>query len=177
MDFPTTALTLAHDIRLLIVDVDGVLTDGRIYYGASGEELKAFNTQDGVAAQMLMASGVQVAVITGRSSSVVSRRATELGIQHVYQGAADKAAVLDALAAATGISASAMAHAGDDLPDLRLFARVGAAFAVPHAHPAVIERADYVTRTAGGHGAVRELCQLIMTAQETWDRALAAYLE
>jgi 3-deoxy-D-manno-octulosonate 8-phosphate phosphatase (KDO 8-P phosphatase) len=176
MNFPASALAAARDVRLLILDVDGVLTDGRLYYGASGEELKAFNTQDGAALKMLMASGVEAAVITGRTSPVVTRRMAELGIQHVYQGADDKSAVLERLVSATGIAAAAMAHAGDDVPDLRLFARVGACFSVPNAHPAVIERAHYVTQAPGGHGAVRELCQLIITARGQWEALLASYL-
>jgi 3-deoxy-D-manno-octulosonate 8-phosphate phosphatase (KDO 8-P phosphatase) len=177
MEFPASALSAARPLRLLILDVDGVLTDGRLYYGASGEELKAFNTQDGAALKMLMASGVEAAIVTGRSSPIVARRATELGVQHVFQGAADKSAVLDQLVARTGIAAAEMAHAGDDIPDLPLFARVSAGFAVPNAHPAVIERAHYVTHAAGGHGAVRELCHLIMTARGSWDAILAAHLK
>jgi 3-deoxy-D-manno-octulosonate 8-phosphate phosphatase (KDO 8-P phosphatase) len=176
MNFPASALSVARKVRLLILDVDGVLTDGQLYYGASGEELKAFNTQDGAALKMLMASGVQVAVITGRTSPIVSRRAGELGIQQVHQGAEDKGAVLERLASATGVEPAAMAHAGDDVPDLKLFARVGACFSVPNAHPAVIERAHYVTRAAGGHGAVREICQLILTARGDWESLLSRYL-
>jgi 3-deoxy-D-manno-octulosonate 8-phosphate phosphatase (KDO 8-P phosphatase) len=176
MNFPDDALTVARSVELLILDVDGVLTDGRIYYGATGEELKAFNTQDGAALKMLMACGVQAAIISGRSSPAVTRRAAELGLQHVHQGADDKAAVLERLAEASGIAPAAMAHAGDDLPDLCLFARVGARFSVPNAHPAVIERAHYVTGATGGHGAVRELCQLVMTARGQWEATLAGYL-
>jgi 3-deoxy-D-manno-octulosonate 8-phosphate phosphatase (KDO 8-P phosphatase) len=175
MAFPQQALTYARRVRLLILDVDGVLTDGQLYYGASGEEIKAFNTQDGVAVKLLAAQGIQTAIITGRTSPVITRRATELGIQQVYQGAEDKSAVLASIRAQTGIIPAEMAHAGDDLPDLTLFAKVGAAFTVPNAHPAVIERAHYVTRTAGGHGAVRELCQLILEAQDKWRAALDHY--
>jgi 3-deoxy-D-manno-octulosonate 8-phosphate phosphatase (KDO 8-P phosphatase) len=161
--------------RLLILDVDGVLTDGRLYYSDSGSELKGFSTQDGAALKLLMGTGIQTAIITGRSSALVTRRAEELGISHYYHGSEDKHLALEQLVDASGISPDLMAHVGDDLPDLVLFNRVGLRFAVPGAHPVVLERADYTTTAQPGSGAVREVCQLLMTAQGSWDDALARY--
>ena len=175
MNFPESILDKARPIQLLILDVDGVLTDGRLYYSESGEELKAFSTQDGAAIKMLTATGVIAAIITGRQSKLVARRADELGITHLYQGAADKANVLDDLTHKTGIARGHMAHVGDDLPDLVLFNRVGMAFSVPGAHPDIAARADYVTAAAPGHGAVREVCHLLMVAQRTWAAALRRF--
>ncbi len=175
MNFPEPILDRARSVRLLILDVDGVLTDGRLYYCDSGAELKAFSTQDGAAIKMLGATGVIVAIITGRHSQLVARRATELGVQHLYQGAADKARALEQLTGKTGIDRAQTAHVGDDLPDLPLFNRVALAFSVPGAHPEVIARADYVTHAPPGLGAVREVCQLLMVAQQTWAAALGRY--
>ena len=121
-----------------------------MYYSESGEESKAFSTQDGAAIKMLSETGVIVAIITGRQSKLVARRAAELGVQHVYQGASDKARALEELILSTGIDRPMIAHVGDDLPDLPLFNRVGMTFSVPGAHPEVIERADYVTHAHAG---------------------------
>ena len=175
MNFPEPILDRARSIRLLILDVDGVLTDGRLYYSDAGEELKAFSTQDGAAIKMLKDTGVIVAIVTGRQSKLVARRATELGVQHLYQGASDKARALEELTGRTGIDRAQIAHVGDDLPDLPLFNRVALAFSVPGAHPEIIARADYVTSAPPGLGAVREICQLLMVAQETWSAALGRY--
>ena len=153
-------------LRLLILDVDGVLTDGRLYYGADGAELKAFNALDGSAMKRLMAAGIAIAIISGRTSAALERRCVELGVVHVYAGMDDKAEALAALCAATAIDPKRMAHVGDDLADLALFERVGLAVAVPNAHPAVIERADLVTKAAGGHGAVREVCDDILASRQ-----------
>ncbi len=139
MTYPEPILDKARTVRLLILDVDGVLTDGRLYYSESGEESKAFCTQDGAAIKMLAETGVLVAIITGRQSKIVARRAAELGVQHVYQGASDKARALEQLIVHTGIDRPQIAHVGDDLPDLPLFNRVGMTFSVPGAHPEVID--------------------------------------
>ena len=173
MKFPSSALTLASRVELLILDVDGVLTDGRLFFTTGGEEIKAFSSQDGASIKLLLATGVAVAIVTGRRSEIVARRAAELGIVHLIQGANDKAKAFDALESATGIGASCAAHVGDDLPDLGLFRRVGMKISVPGAHPVALERADYVTDALPGTGAVREVCQLIMTARGTWDEVLA----
>ena len=154
-----------RQVQLLILDVDGVLTDGRLYYGADGAELKAFHVQDGSALKRLRAAAVPVAIVSGRTSAAVERRASELGIEHLYAGVEDKAAALRELQHATDIAVEAMAHVGDDLPDLPLFERVGVAFAVANAHPAVAARADYVTAASG---AVREICDLLLLAQGKW---------
>ena len=168
LSVPDALRTRLRRVRLLILDVDGVLTDGRLYYGPDGTELKAFHTQDGSALKRLQAAAIPVAIVTGRHSLAVERRIEELSIDHLYAGIEDKAAALAHLQRTTGIAAEHMAHAGDDLPDLALFERVGLAFAVANAHPAVAARADYVTAASGGFGAVREICDLLLTAQGKW---------
>lgn len=177
--FPPSALDLARGVDLLILDVDGVMTDGRLYYsdargGPSSEGFKAFFAQDGAAIKMLQAAGIPVAIISGRASEATARRAAELGVAYVYQGVEDKTAAMSALCGASGITAERMAHAGDDIPDLPLFDRVGMRLSVPEAHPEVAARADYVTRAAGGAGAVREICHLILIAKGLWESALTA---
>lgn len=174
--FPDSALVRARDTRLLILDVDGVLTDGRIYYLQGGGEAKAFNTQDGAALKMLMTTGVATAIITGRRSDIVERRAKELGITHLFQGAEDKAMAFATLCTQTGLTGQVMAHIGDDIPDLPLFQRVGMCCTVGTAHPEVIARAHYVASAGAGMGAVAEICQLIMTAQSSWSTALERFL-
>ena len=170
--FPSEALSGARKVELLILDVDGVLTDGRLHYSDGGVETKAFHAQDGAAIKMLQEAGVPVAIVSGRASEAVDRRAGELGIAHVHQGVVDKAGTLEELGRATGIAPERMAHAGDDIPDLALFDRVGFRISVPGAHPAVAAEADYVTATAPGAGAVREACHLILVARGLWRDAL-----
>lgn len=152
-------------VRLLGLDVDGVLTDGRLYYGPDNAEFKAFHVQDGSAMKRLMAAGVPIAIVTGRTSQAVAQRASELGVPHLYAGVADKLATLRELAARSGVAVSDMAYAGDDLADLAVFEHVGVSVGVPNAHPDVIRRADYVTSAAGGFGAVREICDLVIAAR------------
>lgn len=177
-EFPPAALAAARSVELLILDVDGVMTDGRLYYADSGptgsREFKAFYAQDGAAIKMLQAAGIPVAIISGRVSEATARRARELGIAHVHQGVEDKTAALRSLCEASGIAAERMAHAGDDIPDLPLFDRVGMRLSVADAHPEVASRADYVTAAAGGAGAVREICHLILIANGLWEAALTA---
>ncbi len=158
----------AAAIRLISFDVDGVLTDGAIIYTDDGREIKSFNVQDGAAIKLLMSHGVEVALLTGRSSPMVERRAAELGITHLQQGLDDKGPALEALSRDLQIPLAQMAHVGDDTPDLILFELVGLAVAVPNGHPVVIERADHVTRTAGGQGVARELAELILKARNDW---------
>lgn len=158
-------LERAQRVLLLILDVDGVLTDGRLHYSDDGSETKAFYAQDGSAIKRLRAAGVEVAIISGRRSLAVRRRAAELGIAHLYEGTEDKAAALAQLCNASKVAATRMAHVGDDLPDLPLFSRVGLACAVPDGHPAVLRTAHYVTTRRGGQGAVREVCDLILFAR------------
>jgi 3-deoxy-D-manno-octulosonate 8-phosphate phosphatase (KDO 8-P phosphatase) len=149
-------------IRLLVLDVDGVLTDGRLYYGPRGEALKAFHVHDGHGIVELQRAGVAVAVISGRRSPMVSRRCRELGIRHVFQGAGDKLPVLERLLKRLDLRAAECACVGDDLPDLALIERVGLSFAVADAVPAVRARADRITRARGGRGAVREVCEQLL---------------
>lgn len=167
----------AARIRLLILDVDGVLTDGRLYFGPSGEELKVFHSRDGHGLKMLRESGVGLAIITGRSSRALERRAAELGIARLYQGVEDKAAVMEELLAELGIERAAAACMGDDVVDLPLMRRCGLAVTVPDAPELVRQHAHYVTRHAAGAGAVREACELIMSAQGSLQKRLAGYLE
>ncbi len=155
----------ARALRLAIFDVDGVMTDGTIYIGAQGEEFKAFNILDGQGVKMLQSSGVAAAIISGRSSLAVERRAAELAIGHVVQGCGDKVAAFDALREQLGIDAAACAFVGDDLPDLAVMRRCGFAVAVANAVDAVKEEAHYVTRARGGRGAVREFCDLVVRSR------------
>ena len=155
----------AARVRLVVFDVDGVFTDGSLYYGAGGEELKVFNVQDGQGVKRLLKSGVAAAVISGRDSAAVTRRMHDLGIAHVFQGDEDKLPILERLLKKLDISPEQTAHVGDDLPDLPLLQRVGLAVAVSNALPAVKQAAHHITAAHGGRGAVREVCDLIMQAQ------------
>lgn len=163
-------------IKLAVFDVDGVLTDGRLYFLADGSEFKSFSTLDGQGIKMLINSGVTTAIITGRSSPVVERRARNLGIAHLFQGREDKLVVLDGLLAELGLSYEQVAYLGDDLPDLPVIRRVALGMAVANAAPFVRQHAHGVTQARGGEGAAREFCELIMQAQGTLDAANANYL-
>jgi 3-deoxy-D-manno-octulosonate 8-phosphate phosphatase (KDO 8-P phosphatase) len=165
----------ARGIRLLTCDVDGVLTDGRIFVGDDGRELKAFSVLDGVGLKMLMRSGVTVAWITGSNAPAVLHRARALGIHRILQGAEDKLTPWDALRSELGLPAAACAHIGDDLPDVPVFARCGFAVTVPHAPAVVRAQAHWITARDGGKGAVRELCELILSAQGALDPQHAAF--
>ena len=169
-------LQRAKAVRLAIFDVDGVLTDGRLYFLADGSEFKTFNTLDGHGIKMLIASGVQTAIISGRSSPVVERRAANLGIQHLIQGREDKLVVLEQLLGELGLGYEEVAYLGDDLPDLPVIRRVGLGMAVASADGFVRQHAHGVTAARGGEGAAREFCELIMRAQGTLEAAQAAYL-
>jgi 3-deoxy-D-manno-octulosonate 8-phosphate phosphatase (KDO 8-P phosphatase) len=151
-------------IRLLVLDVDGVLTDGRLYFGPRGESLKVFHVRDGHGIVQLRHAGVAVAVISGRRSPMVTARCRELGIEHVHQGIADKLAVFTRLRARLKLTPAACACVGDDLPDLPLMRSVALSFAVADAHPQVRRAAGHVTRLPGGGGAVREVCDLLLAA-------------
>jgi 3-deoxy-D-manno-octulosonate 8-phosphate phosphatase (KDO 8-P phosphatase) len=168
-------LQRASAVRLLVLDADGVLTDGRLHFGADGEAFKSFHTLDGHGVKMLIESGVVVAILSGRRSKAVERRAADLGIGEVVQGVQDKRAELEAMLARLGLTASQCAFMGDDLPDLPAMTRCALAATVPGAPDAVKARSHYVTQRGGGDGAVRELCELIMRAQGTLEAALARY--
>ncbi|MFO1394385.1 MAG: HAD-IIIA family hydrolase [Steroidobacteraceae bacterium] len=164
MNAPSVA-DRARRIRLLVLDVDGVLTDGRLYFGPDGESLKVFHVRDGAGVVAAVRAGIVVAIVSGRESAAVSRRAAELGIRHVRQGIADKSAALEALQRELGVAVEETACVGDDTPDLSMFARAGLAFAVSDAHPDLASAAHWTTAAAGGRGAVREVCDLLVTAR------------
>lgn len=160
-----TLLERANDIRLLVLDVDGVLTDGRLYFTARGEEMKCFHVRDGAGIVRLLRAGVQVAVISGRSSRAVERRMSELGVTWVRQGIEDKQAALRELLDILGLTVQSVACMGDDLADLPLFEVARLAVTVADAHPSVKSRAHFITQASGGQGAVREVCDLILESQ------------
>jgi 3-deoxy-D-manno-octulosonate 8-phosphate phosphatase (KDO 8-P phosphatase) len=159
-------VTPAAQISLVVLDVDGVLTDGRIWYGAEGEALKAFDVRDGHGIKRLVAAGIGVAVISGRRSSAVTARMRELGVSDVAQGVGDKARALAELLKRNAIDSRRVACLVDDTPDLGLMASVGLPAAVADAHPEVLAAAAHVTRAAGGRGAVREFCDFLLAARE-----------
>ena len=160
-----TAAQLAEKVRMLVLDVDGVLTDGRLYYGNAGEEFKAFNIKDGLGIKLLQRAGIPVAIITGRSSDSVARRAGELGIEHLVQGREDKLTALEALCEQCGLSPEDCAYMGDDLPDLAAIAAAGLGMTVADGAGAVRAAADWCSEAAGGAGAVREACEFILASQ------------
>ena len=145
--------------------MDGVLTDGRLYLSPTGEELKVFHVRDGSGLVAVQRAGITVAIISGRDSAAVSRRAAELGIRHVRQGVVDKGAELDRLLTELGVEPVETACVGDDTPDLPMLRRVGLAVGVADAHPALLEAAHWITRAPGGRGAVREVCDLLLSAR------------
>ena len=164
-------------IRLIAFDVDGVMTDGGLYFSDSGEEFKRFNSRDGQGLKMLRASGVEIALITGRTSRCVEARAKNLGIEHVFQGVENKLETMVKLLNKLKLSRDAAAYMGDDVVDLTVMRHVGLAITVPDSPKLVRENSDYVTQLSGGHGAVREACELIMSAQGTLDEQLKIYLQ
>jgi 3-deoxy-D-manno-octulosonate 8-phosphate phosphatase (KDO 8-P phosphatase) len=157
-------------IRLLVLDVDGVLTDGRLYFGPRGEALKLFHVRDGLGIQQVKKAGIEVAVISGRKSKMVDIRCHELGVEHVFQGAKDKVPVLEKLCARLKIEPAQCACIGDDLPDIPVMRKVALAFAVADAHIEARHTAHVITRLPGGHGAVREVCDYLL-AHRTRARA------
>lgn len=167
----------AKRVRLLILDVDGVMTDGSIIYNDQGQETKSFNVRDGHGIKLLRRGGVGCALITARSSEVVGHRARNLGIELVYQGALDKVAALGDILKKTDISADETAYVGDDVVDLPVLSRVGFSVAVGDAALEVKERVDYVTENPGGRGAVREVAELILKARGSWDEIMSRYLD
>ncbi len=179
-----SVLTLARQISLLVLDCDGVLTDGRLYYlgerdGAMDEGLfaLAFYAQDGHALKMLMQSGIEVAVISGRSSAALDHRMKELGITHVYSKVAHKGRILKDLMDTLKLEQRQVATMGDDIPDLALFRIGGLSIAPSDSHPMVRGQADYVTKALGGRGAVREAVQLIMSAQDSFEPMIEQFLK
>ncbi|MBU0498570.1 MAG: 3-deoxy-manno-octulosonate-8-phosphatase KdsC [Gammaproteobacteria bacterium] len=169
-------LTKAAKIRLVIFDVDGVLTDGSLFYGDDGQEYKAFNSKDGHGMVMLRNCGIRIGIITGRSSEVVRIRMAGLGIEQVYQGQKDKLPAYEQMKADLGLSDEAIAYVGDDVVDLPVMSRAGLSIAVADAHELVCERADWRTSAGGGKGAAREVCELLMRSQGLYEDQMRHYL-
>lgn len=172
-----SVLEKSQRIRMAIFDVDGVLTDGSLHIGTNGEEAKTFNSRDGHGMKMLKASGVELAIITSRESRCVDLRAQDLGVTFVFQGVENKLQIFEELLLRVGLEASDCAYVGDDLVDLPVMMRCGLSVSVPAAPAVVKKHADYVTHLEGGHGAVRETCEMIMSAQGTLYAQQAEYLK
>lgn len=170
------AIARAARIRLLVLDVDGVLTDGGLHFGAEGEIMKTFNVLDGHGIKLLQQSGVSVAIISARQSPIVARRAEDLGITQIRQGVHDKRLAFEQLLLQTGVNADLCGFVGDDVIDLPVLMRVGFAASVPNGHPEVRKRVHYVAQAPGGRGAAREICDFILRAQGNYEAALAPYL-
>ena len=170
-------LEKASHIKLVIFDVDGVLTNGALFYGDDGQEYKAFNSRDGHGMKMLQNSGVEIGIITGRTSNVVEHRMNNLGIQHIYQGKQEKLPAFEELVKKLGLTAKEVAYVGDDVVDLPILIRVGLAIAVGDAHQLVKQHAHWQTPNGGGQGAARDVCELIMEAHGTLNAELQRYLD
>lgn len=169
-------LERASRIKLVVFDVDGVLTDGGLFIGDDGQEYKAFNSRDGHGMTMIQQTGVTIGIITGRTSEVVRIRMESLGIEHIYQGKRDKLPAYEELKQALRIADEHVAYVGDDVVDIPIMRRVGLAIAVADAHPLVQRHAHWQTRSPGGRGAGRDVCELIMEAQGNLDAMMARYL-
>mgnify|MGYP006286613447 CR=1 FL=1 len=170
-------LAKAARIRLVVFDVDGVLTDGSLFLGDDGQEYKAFHSRDGHGMKLLQAAGVEIGIITGRTSEVVGHRMGSLGIEHVYQGQLDKLPAFEDLLGKVGIGAEEVAYVGDDVVDLPILVRVGLAIAVADAHPLVVRHSHWQTPHAGGRGAGRDVCELILEGHGQLEAVLGRYLE
>ena len=164
-----------RNVKVLILDVDGVLTDGRIIISDDGQETKGFNVRDGHGLKMIKRIGIEVIFLTGRKSRVVEHRARELGVERVYQGILDKRAAFEDLVARGGMTPGQVAYMGDDIVDLPVLRRVGFSATVSDAHHEVLKAVDLVTVNPGGRGAVREICEIIIRAQGKWDEIMARY--
>ncbi len=169
-------LSKAAQIQLVIFDVDGVLTDGRLYLGNDGNEYKAFHIRDGHGIKMLLDAGVEVAIISGRHAASVERRMADLGIRYAYQGVQDKLSAFDSLQARLGLTAEQVAYVGDDLIDLPVMIRVGLAIAVQDADPFVKQHAHWQTPSCGGRGAARDVCELLLEARGRLTTLRSRYL-
>lgn len=165
----------ARKIRLLLLDVDGVLTDGRLYYDDRGREIKVFHVQDGQGIRWLLEAGFQVGLLSGRVSPAVEKRAAELKVSFLVQGIQDKSLWLQEALPVMALSPEQVAFMGDDFIDFPLFGKVGLSICVRNGHPSVRKKADYVTRASGGNRAVREVCELLLKAQGKWKTLTARY--
>ena len=170
-------LERAARIKLVIFDVDGVLTDGSLFIGDDGQEYKAFNSRDGHGMKMLQGTGVDIGIITGRTSQVVKYRMDSLGIKHVYQGQLDKLPAFEELLQTLSLSPDQVAYVGDDVVDLPILIRVGLAITVQDGHPLVKQHSHWTTPNCGGRAAARDVCELIMQAQGNLEKALTKYLK
>jgi len=171
---PLTATERASRVKLMIFDVDGVLTDGSLMFTAQGDYMKSFNSMDGHGLKLLGEAGIQTAIITGRRSDIVLARAQELRISHIYQGVADKVSAFVELMREANVTAEQCGYMGDDWPDLGVLTRCGFAAAPANAHPDVIARAHWVSESRGGQGAAREVCDALLRAQHRYEALLAA---
>ena len=174
-NYPSTVIKAAQKIKLILLDVDGVLTDGRLYYGNNGEELKAFDIQDGLGIKLLQKGDIEVGIITGRSSILLTRRTEELGIELVVQGREDKLTALNEILEGRAIDLEEIAFIGDDLPDLAVIRRVGLGITPANGNHLVASQALWQTKKGGGQGAVREVAELILNAQGKLEALLAPY--
>ena len=174
-EYSSALLDAAKKIKLLLLDVDGVLTDGRLYYGNSGEELKAFDIQDGLGIKLLQKGGIKVGIITGRRSVLLQRRAEELAISPLVQGREDKWHALNEMMVDLNVSLEEIAFVGDDLPDLAVIKQVGLGITPANGSHIVARQADWQTKHCGGNGAVREVAELILSAQDKLEPILASY--
>jgi 3-deoxy-D-manno-octulosonate 8-phosphate phosphatase (KDO 8-P phosphatase) len=173
---PEEITARAAGIKLLVLDVDGVMTDGQLYFTSQGDEIKGFSTLDGQGIKLLRQAGIEVAIISGRDSPLLARRAGNLGITLLFQGREDKLVVLDEILTTLGLKYHQTAYVGDDLPDIGCMLRAGLSISVPNAHAEAMARAHYLTTLRGGHGAVREVCDLILRAQLRYDAMMQPYL-
>ena len=169
-------LALAAKVKLLLFDVDGVLTDGRLVIGDDGQEYKAFNSRDGHGIKMLQRNGVAVGIITGRTSEVVKHRVRDLEIKYVHQGCREKLPAFHRLIAELGLMPEQTAYVGDDVVDLPILLQAGLAIAVQDAHPLVKQHAHWITPSLGGYGAARETCEMILHAQDSYYKEMQTYL-
>ncbi len=163
------------DIQLLLLDVDGVLTDGSLIYSDEDREIKVFNVKDGFGLKLVMSAGIKVGLVTGRTSKALHRRCRDLGIKYIYDGVQQKAQLLDKIVLETGVGADNTAFIGDDLPDLPLMRRIGLSIAVADAHEMVRDYSDWITAAPGGRGAVREVCDALLKARGDWQKLMEQY--
>ncbi|ACV26072.1 3-deoxy-manno-octulosonate-8-phosphatase KdsC [Kangiella koreensis] len=175
-NYPEQVLNKASNIKLLICDVDGVLSNGQVIIGNNSEELKTFNIKDGFGIKCLQKSGIAVAIITGRNSKIVEKRCQELGIEHYYQGQSNKQEAFDTLCKDLSVQPEQICHIGDDLPDLPLLVQVGLGVTVADGHWLMQQHADWITQNNGGFGAVREVCDLILHSQNKLEAIHQDYL-
>jgi len=173
----SAAQNKAAEVRLMIFDVDGILTDGSLHFGPEGEMMKTFNVLDGQGIKLLQQAGIATAIISARQSAIVSKRAADLGISHVMQGIHDKKSAFLTLTQDLGIAHEHCGFIGDDVIDLPILLRVGFAASVPNGHQEVQARVDYITKASGGRGAAREVCDFILKAQNKYEAALAPFLD